>query len=294
MATLHQLESAVLSAVQGVTAAVFANGNLLNVKAAIGWPPEKTIMDVAKIEKHLALISVYDRKIAKDSTRWAPYTLGVTQNPTGITTVVSNDTVAASASVTITLGGTVLPNDAVSAVIANPGAFGPVTNAKVVTGSTGDTPTAMATKLAAAITGDATLSTWVTAVAVGAVVTITNRSSTSPLGIASYAGNVANRTMEVGRRLRQLQIACWARTEEERIALTNPIESMIANISANFGLRLADGTVARILYVNDHDIDDATLNDVLRRDFFVSADYAITSQDVLYSVLAPIPQYAVL
>ena len=117
MASVHQLQAAVLQAVQGVTGGVFADGNRVDVRAAIGWPAINDLQEVARRENHRSVIAVYDRKISKDSTRWSPYTLKEVIGVVGITTHLSNGVLPPLGTVTITLGGTVAANDAVSAVL---------------------------------------------------------------------------------------------------------------------------------------------------------------------------------
>jgi hypothetical protein len=305
MATLHQicayLESLVESVIPKQIPVKLAGGgvNIMSTKVAIGWPPINVLQDAARGNQ--GIVAVYDRRIARNSTRWNPVEVGRVVKPSTLQSSISNATILPLGSQTITLAGAVAPNDAVSAVLTNRGAtftasvagtFGTPAAAQVVTGGTGDTAATMATKLAAAINADQTLSTWVTAAAVGAVVTLTSILPGAALTLFSATGNTASRTQEIGRRLRQFQIACWAVPDEARSALTDPIEPLIAQLSLS-PPALPDGTFPRISYVNDHDIEDAAMEDLLRRDFFISADYAITAGDVLSSVLAPIPAFQV-
>lgn len=338
MATLHQVQAAIQSAVAGVTQSVIVGGRNIKVEVAIGWPSIFALREVASKEKQLSRISVYDRKIARNSTRWNPHVVSeiivsatltseisayggsgdispTGGQPTGAPDysgplsqvgAYSKFTLEPSAIAVISLGGVVGIGDAVSAIFTACGTACGLTEspmagkisafpsaAQVVIGVGGDSTVTMAAKLAAAINGDRQISIWASAAASGSTVILTSLLGDVPLVVQSYVGNAAKRTMEIGRRLRQFQISCWTRTEDERIAVTNPIELIFAELEAVFGLTLADGTPIRLLYVNDHDIEDATLNDVLRRDFFVAADYPITAQDALFSVLAPVPAYSI-
>lgn len=269
---------------------------LLATRIAIGYPPINALQDAAR--GNIALVGIYDRNIARNSTRWVPFTLSQ-----AVTTALLESTGTpfvvpplGNGALTLSLAsGTSAPavNDAVSCVVANGGIEPPQTGAQVVIAGAADTPSTMASKLAAAVNGDAVLSTWVSAAAAGAVVTLTSLVSAGPLTVNSWTGNNALRTRDIGRRLRQFAIMAWAAPDEARTALRAPIESLIQQLALNFGVTLSDGTMARILYVSDHDIEDAAAEDLLRADFFLSADYAITAQDVLYSVLAPIPDYSI-
>ena len=101
-------------------------------------------------------------------------------------------------------------------------------------------------------------------------------------------GNGASRTREIGRRDRHLQVVLWTRTQDDRNTIGNAIDTQIAKLEADFGLTFPDGTLGRVLYAGDQQLDDATLADTYRRDFMVSVDYPITTIDALYAVLAPI------
>jgi hypothetical protein len=54
---------------------------------------------------------------------------------------------------------------------------------------------------------------------------------------------------------------------------------------------MADGSFGQFYYNNDLYIEDGSIQDLYRRDFHVSVDYAVTTNDELYSVLVPILQY---
>src|SRR5262249_45910673 len=115
-----------------------------------------------------------------------------------------------------------------SASVATP------TWAQVVVGTASDTPTTMATKLAAAINADTILSTWATATSSGPVVTVTSIAGT-PLVVNSYAGNGGTRIQELGRRSRELQISLWARSIEDRDTVGDQIDAMLSQMEVNYG-----------------------------------------------------------
>lgn len=252
-------------------------------KSGVGWPPITALQNVARGG---ALITVYDRKIGKNTTRWSPFPYNQVVIPCTTTTSVAN------AGGSITLGGSVTPGDAVSCVISAPVLNQPrQTAAVVVSGIAGDTPVIMATKLAAAINADAVLSQWVSAAAVGAVVTLSP--IVPALSVQSYAGNGGTQTRELARTEKSLQVVIWARTEEARALLVDALQGMLADAQVNFGPTTPDGQPVRLEMQNDYALEDDTLEDVYRHDFLISVDFAITTQDQLYSVLAPIPSYAV-
>lgn len=291
MATPYQLLSALGTAVNAVVQGLPAvGGGPLSVACALDWPPIKALQNA--MSSGDAVIAVFDRKLVRNTTRWKPITVGQSMTTAGLTTAISANSFNDTA--TITLGGTVIAGDAVSCVLS----LG-IENDGVVVNS-GTDPTNMATALAAAINAKAPMNTWVTASASGAVVTL----ATTPLGgnlelkLISAAGNGGWSLMEVGRRERQFQIVIWAATLEDRDTIVGTIDTMLASMQAQIypyqaGLALADGTSGYVSTGSDYHLDDATLSDAYRHDFQLGVDYAVTTQDALYAVLAPILQYQI-
>lgn len=283
MASQFQVLASLQQFVTDALTPVIVLGQALQFKCAVGWPPIGALQDVAKAGP--ALVAIYDRKISKNSTRWAPYIIQQTITEATLTTAIAPNHLAAGASAVITLGGTVTPGDAVSCVAAQ---FAKTTVAVVAIGGAADTPVSMATQLAGLINNDPTMTGVLTAVASGFTVTVTNQSGV-PLALASYAGNGGTQLREIGRRDQQVQIVLWAKTVEIRNAMSAAIEVAIAEAEIEFGPDIDDtGTQSRMTFVSDYDLEDNTLEDVYRHDFMVSMDYPVTITDMLYDVLAPI------
>jgi hypothetical protein len=256
----------------------------------VGWPSVNALQNIARGG---SIVSVYDRKVGRNTTRWSPYTydLQVT-NATLTTEVTPQTTIPPHGSVSITLGGSITLGDAVSCVLNTAKSNSPnVTAAVVAISAGGDTVTSMATKLAGLVNSDSTLSTWVTASASGKVVTLTSKLA-SGIAVQSYTGNGGTQTRELSRRESQLQITCWAQTQAARLALVGPITELLSSLQVNFGLTFQDGTPARLECENDFPIEDDTLEDVYRHDFLLRVEFPITTQDFLFAVLAPIPALA--
>jgi hypothetical protein len=278
----------------GATETVLLTNLAVTPSTGIAWPALPTLQEVAR--GGAAPITVYDRRIGKNVTRWSPQPISTVVTEATLTTEISSEVIPHGGSVVITLGGTITVGDAVSAVLTSFMSAPPSPNtqaAQVVSGTASDTPSTMASKLAAAINGDPVLSTWVTAVASGPAVTLTSIVAAGQLGLQSYTGNGGVQTTEIARRLRQFQIVAWTQTEVLRQAVTDPIDVMLAQDDTNFGIVLLDGTPIRVMYEGDYDLEDDTLEDVYRRDFIVSVDYPVTSTDQLYAVLAPVAAFAV-
>lgn len=281
MASQFQMLGGVLGLVNSALAGLQVNNIALNYKAAIGWPAIKTLQAIAKGGP--ALVTVYDRKIGKNSTRWSPTVVSQTVVPATLTTSILPTKLAPGESATIVLGGIVTPGDAVSCLAVQLGAN---TGAVVAVGLAGDTSVTMAAKLARLINTDASMVGLLTATSLDSIVTLT--AGTVAVGVQSYAGNGGTQEREIGRRDQSVQVVCWTRTVEQRNAMVAVIDVAIANSEINFGPTLADGSAARLSYVSDYDLEDDTLEDVYRHDFMISVDYPVTVTDALFAVLAPV------
>jgi|SRR5579859_438020 len=284
---LSTLETAIASATAGLTSiAPDSEGQPINVMTGIGWPSQKTLQNnVRKGPPPQVLVTIFDRGLARDATRWKPVELSRTVTPATISVAISNSgTLPAHGTATIQFGGTVTPNDAVALLYTE--AFGS-TNAIMVSAAATDTPDSVTANLATAINEDPAASQVMQALASNNVVTLTSRNA-APIKLAANVGNGAIRVREIARRDRHLQVVLWSRTEDDRNTVGDKIEATVAQLEADFGLTFPDGTLGRLLFAGDQQFDDATLADTYRRDFMVSIDYPITTTDALYAVLAPV------
>lgn len=259
-------------------------------EVAVGWPPMNRLQQVGQGAAGPA-ISVYDRKTVRNTTRWLTEVVAETLVAAGVVSVVSAPFVSALGLPTITLTGTVGNGDAVSCVLTRYSALGgaPVVAADIAVALDAlQTPATMAAALATQINADPVASQWVSAAAVGGVVTLTPLFATGTLGIQSNTGNGGTQLREIGRRERQLQVVLWAQTSSQRDAIAEAISQATALADVNFGTTLPDGTVVRLTYGSDFDLEDNTLQDVYRHDFLLSAEYGVTTLDHLFAVLAPV------
>lgn len=304
MATLYtvlsSLQSAVSSVTQGLTSySRDTNGLPLTVEVGLYWPSAKALQNNVRPPNApggigpTSLVTIYDRGIAADSTRWLPNVVGNTLNPSTLTASITPSTILPGGTATITLTDPVSIGDAV-ALVVTPAAFG---NCAVIPSAVlGDTATTMAAKMVALINGNLDLATYkiaslLSATSAGPVVTLTSITD-NLLGVVVNVGNGGTQAVEVGRRKRHFQIVIWSRTPDDRIVVGDPIEVLIATLEANFGLTFPDGTMGRLTFSGDTLHDDATLSDTTRRDFMVCVDYGITTFDQTYSVLAGIVQFS--
>ena len=298
MATLYQVLVTIQSLVSGVTQGLISNspdtlGQPLTVEVGLYWPSVKALQNNVR-KSHpatsgpTALVTVYDRGLAADSTRWLPAVVGQTLTPATLTVTTSENYVQQLVSMTLTFGGVPTVGDAVGIVI-QPGIT--LAQAVVPIAVAGDTALTMAAKALALLQANPTIMSWVVPSLVGNVLTLTSLLSGAPLSIQANVGNGGTQSTEIGRRRRHFQIVVWARTPDDRITVSDPIEALIAGLEANFGLTFLDGTIGRLTFTGDTMHDEAVLSDTLRRDFMVCVDYGINVTDATYTILAPISQF---
>jgi hypothetical protein len=298
MATLYTVLCALQAQVSAVTQGLISTsvdtpGKPLTVQVGLYWPSAKALQNNvrpangANGQGPTALVTVYDRGLAADSTRWLPAVVGQTLTAATLTATLSENYVQQLATTTIVLGGVPTLGDAVGVVLSN--GLG-ASQAAVAIAVAGDTAITMAAKLVTLLQANPTIMTWVTASSLGSVVTLTSLLSGPPIALSANVGNGGVNLTEIGRRKRHFQIVVWTRTPDDRITVGDPIEALIANLEANFGLTFADGTMGRLTFSGDTQHDEATLSDTARRDFFLCVDYGINVTDITFSILAPIAQ----
>lgn len=295
MTTLYGVLKAVQAQISAVTVGLISQspdtpGQALTVFTGIYWPSEKTLQDNVRTTHPdtsgpTSLITVYDRGIAADSTRWKPNITSTTILPATMTVTVSQMNMPALGISTLTFVGPITIGDAVGIVLGTQ-LLG--REAVVPIAVAGDTPATMAAKAVSLFMADPLLAAMATATAVGAVVTLASRSASAYTRVTADVGNNGTRVKEVGRRRRHFQIVIWARTPDDRTTVGDPIEGLIAGLESDFGLTFADGTMGRLTFSGDTEHDTATLSDTMRRDFMICVDYGITVTDMTYSILAPI------
>lgn len=306
MATLHQLLAAVQGQISLVTTGVSYQQIPIQVDVGIHWPPVRTLQTMVKMRPPGALISVFDRKSAHDSTRWIPSVSAITVNPTTLTAAPARQIIPAGGKGVITVAAPVSPGDAMALVLHSYGPLvapngSPVSTSlsEVISPDTTASSSDVAALMAAAVAADpAGPIGWATVTASGPVLTITN-TSTFAFFATVNTGSGGSQITEIARRMRDIQITIWAPNDEIGNVVADPVESMIAQIETfrgrtgeyNAGLALQDGTFARVRMVNDFMLDDAVLSDAYRRDMIFSADYGVTTQDQLFSILSQSSAY---
>ena len=279
MATAHQVQASLQESIASTLAQVAVGGTPVTVTTAIGWPPIKVLHEIVRQPGINAAIGIYDMKSTKNVTRWAPTVLSQTMNLAGVIATLGNITLPT----VLTLSGAVIPGDAIGLTVCLGGANS--AGAVAVLAGT-ETLTAAAVEVVAAIAADPIMGPAVNATAVGNTV-ILSAVDGYPHFVVAATGNVGVQVTEVGRRQRDMQVVIWTGTELARQAVTDPIETLIANLeSSGDWMQLPDGTQGRMTFIDDYYIETGSPVDLYRRDFHVEVEYGVTTLDPLYTVLA--------
>lgn len=294
MATWRMVQNAILAIVQGALPV-----QTPPIPAAIGWPSRQAIQAVITANANIvspskpaatkapsAIVSVYDRMEARDTTRWNRIAVAETITQPGVQVFPLATSLKAGATWTTTLYFPPIANDAVGIMANNGRLFGGVT---AVLLSSSPTLAALAEQLAANINDDPILSVMLEATVNGAAITLANLTN-GPVSISLGSGNCAMRATEVHRTERRIQVTVWAVSESALEVASDPIEVAFGNLQSLFGVQLADTTWLRVRMSGDLARLDNIKEDGWRRDFFVSGEYGVTIQDTLYSVLVAFVQ----
>ena len=311
MASLRQVLVAVQLQVSAVTSNLSMFNAPISVSVGVGWPPVRTLQSAVKMTPPMALVSVFDRKMSHDSTRWSPAAVAQQIVPATMVSSPSQQILPAGGTCQLALSSAPAAGDAVSIVLLNRSAEasadpgdGSYTaspgGAVVVAARAGDGLATVADALAAAFNATPTLAAVAAATVAGTSVVLTSRSRSASV-VSSYTGNGGTVTTELGRRRRDVQISIWAPSVEIRDIVAGVVEPLVAEMemfrgsSGQFasGLPLADGSSGRILASNDFQINDPVLSDLYRYDFILTIDYPVTVMDNVYAVLAPVLQYQI-
>lgn len=270
--------------VEAMVADLLQPSGLFNIKVGNEWPAQEGLSRVTQCQH--SLITVYDRKMAQDVTRWLTVQKRKTDGVLGIAATMSNETIAPGATETITIGyadgqTAVHVEDA---IMANLRVDLTTQDGAVAIAVAGETLTTLAAKLAASINARTPMTSWVNATSVGAVVSITNVTSQA-IQLSGECGNIQTVDYEQGRTKRYMQIVLWTKDTATRDAISDRIEVALSALERAYGFELASTEQVQVKKEGDFfDSTDAKAG-VYRRDFFIAIEYAITSVDFAYPTL---------
>lgn len=285
MATLPDVMATLVQQVTNATENLTINSNSVNVEVGEGWPNIDARQDVAR--GGIAVVGVY-HKMTNYSKPYFPYTRAYVDNPVGIKSDISNGVIGPGDSATITLslanGSTqVNIDDAVSAYIQNSS----ISDAGVGIATAGETLATLATKLAVAINSRSPINTWVSAVASGPQVTLTNNSN-NILRLNSYVGNTRSLTQSVQTAHRNIQIIVWSGDKDIRDTVGIRINTLLASLEDNYGFQTLSGELIRVFNQGERSDDQNMQSDIYRVDYQVLLEHSVDMSEEAWSVLAPI------
>lgn len=285
MATLPDVMLALVQKVVAATTGLTVNSQSIEVEVGEGWPNLDQRQDVARGQ--LAVVGVY-HKLTTYSKPYFPYTRTYTDNPIGIKSVLNTNVIDATQTATITISYApsstqVNQDDAISLVVQN----GNSRDAGVAVAASGETLTSLATKLAAAINGRSTLSSWISASSSGPVVTLTNNGSTD-LILTSYAGNTRNLNRSVQKAHRNIRIVVWSGDKDIRDTVGVAIGICVTGLEDNYGYTTSSGELIRVVNQGERPDDQNMQGDIYRVDYQLLIEHSVDVPDEAWSVLAPI------
>lgn len=259
------------------------------VEIGIGWPSQPKFAELSG-DPTKCLVSIYDRKVSKPVRSFLPHQFAATINPTGITATLNKANLPPADTATITLAfavgfSAVQLNDAVGLGVH----MGKDDDGATASAVAGETLTTLAAKLRDAINANPTLNDWISATALGAVVTITNL-TTKPLRLGANTGNVNQGHVEVARQSRQAQVVIWTSTNDVRKRVGAKVEEFLGQLQADYGFALGNQHV-RVMLEGGLLNDENVKMDIYRQDFVFSLEYGITRIDQAWSVLVAIGSY---
>jgi hypothetical protein len=247
MPDLSDVENVIVSKVTQIlypngTAAASATGD--PIKVYRGWPIQQGLDKDLKAKT--VNVSVFPMDVEQNVTRGDREWMELPSPPITLTLSVDGDTV--------TVGGKpCCPLNA--AVLVNGRAF-------VYPLQATDTPTSIATALAALINAETP------ATSEGAVVTVP-----SAKRLETRLGSVGLVAQEVKRQKKGFRITVWCHDPMVRDAVCAVLDPALADLSF---LSLSDGTSGRIRYERTHTVDNVQRSGAYRRDFDYSVEFATT------------------
>lgn len=288
--TLARVYQLLQAALQGALAGYVPQSGG-QVVMGIGWPAEDALME-GGVHSGNVYISLFDRSPARNTTRWLPQISTMNITAAGVTAAVSAPQIAANGTATVTLGGTLLANDAVAVALRR----GSTTAGASARAGGADTLDTFATALADAINADATLAAWVNASASGAVVTLQNLLNVF-LGLGTGVGNLGTLGIEYHRFMRQGQVTVWAKRHDDRDAVGDLLIDAMAQIEAQPGFiedtlssSASYGEYLRVILSGDEWDDGEIQRSLYKRHIFVELEHPQVVQIDAWPVLATIPQ----
>jgi hypothetical protein len=224
------------------------------VKTYQGWPTTSAL-DTAMLEKQIH-VSVWptptEKMVDQRAAEWVQASIGT---PTVIMVVSGTQ---------VTISGTGAASQNTSALVdGKPYIYAVQAN---------DTPTSIATALAALISADRTASNS------GPVLMIPNSHS-----ITARVGVVGTNIRELQRIEKVFQVSIWAASPDARDPFAKLVHSSLA---ATYRMTLVDGSIANIRYKGSIQRDNEQKNGIYRRDILFSIEYSITQTSTAVEVIS--------
>jgi hypothetical protein len=247
MAELSEVEQILVST---ITQLVYPNGTAAAsavgqpCKVYRGWPIPTNL--TADLKANFVNISVFPLDVEQNLTRYTTEWQELPSPPISLTMTVTGQTVTIAGMPTCPLNVAVMVNS----------------KAYIYSLQATDTPTSIATALAALISADTPASS------TGPVITVPDATN-----LTTRIGAVGTVIQEVKRQKKSFRISIWCNNPLIRDAVARTIDAPLASLTF---INLPDGTAGRIRYERTHTDDVPEKALLFRRDFVYSVEYGTT------------------
>ncbi len=244
-----------------------------------GQPSE--IMDLANQVAQSPMVSLYDRGMSRDVTRWIPHHVTPWEVTPASVTFAPSSLLLSSTPNALAFLTSAAVNDAVA---LNVSGFGVSTGA-VYVASGAMSAAAFCEGLADVI--NSSLQGVLSATASGATLLLTNDTA-GLLNIVVNSGNVASAQYEVHRTQRNVQVIAMANRPSTLDTIGEPLAQLFGELEITYGYELLDTTWVRLINKGDIVLWDNVTHNIARRDWMLTLEYGVDITDAGYPVLAPI------
>lgn len=231
MATLPEVLDTYRKIIIPAVGNLIVEGKPIEVDVQIGPPAVNTLQDVGK--NKFALVSIVSGENGPIGRQPISKRRKIVKHTCGIFSELSNDTIAAGESETLTLSYAPTTGNAVRLYdgVGLRAFFGTDSGATAIAES-GETLSTLAAKLADSINNRPTIKDWFSATADDEVVTITNQLD-APIKIETSVGNRATIYRVMTESFAHMQLVAYAKTQKMVFALGSLLETRFARFEIN-------------------------------------------------------------
>jgi hypothetical protein len=274
MATVEMAWSGLLNSIQ----TAINNAGLVPILSA-DWPNINILQAVVSGSSG-PVISLFDRGGIKNVTKAIGMEVATltTKGTPGAILTPATGTLLTTTPYILTGSGTPFAND--TFYINFPSTVGLTNLFAEYIALQGDTLATCLTNFAAAIN----LIDGLAATVSGNTIHIVN-SLTNQFPVQAGVVNIGSTTKEVYRQIREIQITLWTNNVVDRQNYGAVLEQLFVQLEYDYGIKLSDQSLARVMIMDDTVRKDSQLQDIFRRDFIITIDYPVLLTHQVWEVV---------